>query len=69
MVKVFYDSFRCMVVDRGEIYEQFEIKTVVMQACNMSRFLFLIVTDWMMKKQFEMVRMALDGGLLPPMMT
>ena len=31
MVKVFYDSFKCMVVDRGEIYEWFKIKTGIKQ--------------------------------------
>ena len=34
MVKVFHDSFKCAVVDRGEIYEWFKVKTGIKQGCN-----------------------------------
>ena len=53
MVKVFYDGFKCAVMDGGEIGEWFDIKTGVKQGCNMSGFLFSIIMDWVMRRTVE----------------
>ena len=43
IVKLFYEDFQCAVEDQGEIGEWFNIKMGVIQGCNMSGFIFLIV--------------------------
>ena len=49
MVKVFYNGFKCAVVDGREIGEWFYIKTGVKQRFSMSGFLLLIIMDWVMR--------------------
>ena len=50
MVNVFYNGFKCAVVEGGEIGEWFDIKTGVKQGCSMSGFLFLIIMDWVTRR-------------------
>jgi len=50
MVKVMYSRSECAVIDRSGVYDWFEIKTDGKQGCCMSRFLFLLVVDWVMRK-------------------
>ena len=59
MVKAMYDGFQCTVVDEGEQTEWFNITSGVKQGCLMSGFLFLLVTDWIMRKTLDHHRTGL----------
>ena len=50
MVKVMYSRSECAVTDGSGVHDWFEIKTGVKQGWCMSRFLFLYVVDWVMRK-------------------
>ena len=50
LVKALYDGFTWAVIDEGEITERFPVVTGVKQGCCMSRFLFLMIIDWVMRK-------------------
>jgi len=50
MVKVYYNGFKCAVVDVGVIGDWYDIKIGVKQGCNMSEFLFLIIMDWVTRR-------------------
>lgn len=52
-MKQFYDRFNCAVIDGRERSDWFEIKTGVVQGCNMSELLFLVALDWVMRKTIE----------------
>jgi len=49
IVKALYDGFECAVVDKEATSELFKITTGVKQGCAMSGFLFLLITDWIMR--------------------
>ncbi|CAH8613024.1 unnamed protein product [Schistosoma curassoni] len=44
-----YDGLNCKIVHGGQLTKSFEVKTGVRQGCLLSPFLFLLVTDWIMK--------------------
>ena len=45
-----YGGFECAVIDGWEISDWFKILSRVKQGCVMSRFLFLLAMDWIMRK-------------------
>lgn len=53
ILKQFYNEFNCTVLDGCKRLDWFEIKAGVKQGCNMSRFLFLVALDWLMRKTVE----------------
>ena len=53
MVKAMYEQSKCAGVDGSESYDWFCVKTGVKQGCCMSGFLFLLVTDWIMRRTIE----------------
>ena len=55
IVKIFYDGFKCGVVDQEEASSWFGIKSGVKQGYNISVFLFLVAMDWTMRN-------AIGGG-------
>ena len=50
MVQAMYKGSKCAVIDGGGKTDWFDIKSSVRQGCVMSRFLFLLVIDWVMRK-------------------
>ncbi|VDP55829.1 unnamed protein product, partial [Schistosoma curassoni] len=44
-----HDGLNCKIVHGGELTKSFEVKTGVTHGCLLSLFLFLLVTDWIMK--------------------
>ena len=50
MVNVMYDGSQCAVVYETGQTDWFDVKISVKQGCNMSGFLFLLVTDWTMRR-------------------
>lgn len=48
--KIQYDGFECVVIDQGDTWEFFDIKTGDKQGCNMSGFLFLIAMDRVIRR-------------------
>ena len=52
MVKLMHTDSMCAVLCKGETKEWFHAKTGVMQGCVMSGFLFLIVIDQVMDKDY-----------------
>ena len=50
MVKAMYKNCRCAVMDETDHLEWFEVLSGVRQGCVMSGFLFLIVIDWVMRR-------------------
>ena len=50
IIKEFYRDFKFSIEDNGETSEWFEVLTSVKQGCNMSGFLFLLATDWIMRR-------------------
>ncbi|VDP00515.1 unnamed protein product, partial [Schistosoma mattheei] len=44
-----YDGLHCKIVHGGQLSNSFEVKTGVRQRCLLSSFLFLPITDWIMK--------------------
>ncbi|XP_063447098.1 uncharacterized protein LOC134726617 [Mytilus trossulus] len=53
VIKLFYDSFECAVLDEGVQSDWFKVKTGVKQGCVMSGFLFLIAIDYVMKQTIK----------------
>ena len=53
MVKTLYEDFQCAVIDENETSEWFPVMTGVKQGCCMSGFLFLLVIDWVMRRNVE----------------
>ncbi|XP_063415915.1 uncharacterized protein LOC134697563 [Mytilus trossulus] len=53
VIKLFYDSFECAVIDEGIQSEWFKVKTGVKQGCMMSGFLFLLTIDYVMKQTIK----------------
>ena len=53
MVQMLYEDSECAVLDEGEEFEWFKVKTGVNQGDVMSGFIFLIVVDWIMTQQQE----------------
>lgn len=53
MVKTLYEDFQCAVIDDNETTNFFPVVTGVKQGCCMSRFLFLLVIDWVMRQTVE----------------
>ena len=49
IVKALYDGFECAVVDKEATLELFKITKGVKQGCAMLGFLFLLITDWIMR--------------------
>ena len=49
MVQMLYEDSECAVLDEGEKFEWFKVKTGVKQGDVMSGFIFLIVVDWIMR--------------------
>ena len=50
LVKAIYNNIECAVIEESELTEWFKIETGVKQGYNLSRFLFLLVIDWIMRK-------------------
>mgnify|MGYP002637338025 FL=1 len=53
VIKLFYNSFECAVIDEGIQSEWFKVKTGVKQGCVMSGFLFLLAIDYVMKQTIK----------------
>ena len=53
MVKAMYAGNQCAVVDSSGQTDWFTVASGVKQGCNMSGFLFLLVTDWIMRATVE----------------
>jgi len=47
------NDLECAVVDGEDTTEWFKIKIGVKQGCNMSRLLFLLVVDWVMRHSLQ----------------
>ena len=45
-----YNNNQCAVEDGGRLLDWFIVKFGVKQGCNMSGFLFITVTDWIMNQ-------------------
>ena len=45
-----YKGSKCVVIDGGGKTDWFDVKSGVRQGCVMSGFLFLLVTDWVMRR-------------------
>ena len=50
MSQMLYDDSECVVLDEVEESEWFNVKTGVKQGDIMSRFIFLLLVEWIMKK-------------------
>ena len=44
-----FQDMSCKIAHAGQLSERFKVKTGVQQGCLLSPFLFLLVTDWVMK--------------------
>ncbi len=53
MVKILYDGIECAVLDNGEEYEGFRVKTGVKQCDVNSGVIFLMVVEWIMRNATE----------------
>ena len=60
MVHILYQVNECAVLDEGEQSEWFKVKTGVKQGDIMSGFIFLMVVDWIMRKQLKKATQASD---------
>ena len=50
LVKMSYKNFRCAVEHEGKLSKWCPVMSGVRQGCVMSRFLFVLVIDWIMRK-------------------
>ena len=51
LIEKFYDHFECSVIlDNKTLSEWFQVKPGVRQGCILSPILFLVITDWTMRK-------------------
>lgn len=53
MVKPLYESFQCAVAKDGEESDWFQVITGVKQGFTMSGFLFIMVIDFIMKRNTD----------------
>ena len=53
LVKMSYENFRCAVEHEGKLSKWFPMMSGVRQGYVMSGFLFVLVTDWIMRKKLE----------------
>ena len=68
LIQYIYQDMGCRVVHAGQTSEQFQVKTGVRQGCLLSPFLFLLVIDWITRRQREGKIMASNENFLNSLM-
>jgi hypothetical protein len=63
MVRILYDRFECAVVHEGKSSLFFAVEKGVKQGCLLSRLLFLLVVDLLMRKSVENQRDGCNTGV------
>ena len=48
-----YDGMTCKVIHEGQLSRKFQVQNGVQQGCLLCSFLFLLVTDWVIKNDNE----------------